>query len=177
MTVSRPIWLKEEMRWGRRRVRLSAGPADAVSVARLWGKSAHAVVFSGDSVLLVREAGGDWHFPGGRTDVGETLGQALAREMGEEAGATLGPDPRIFAAVRVEFLEGPPPGPEGDPHTIYYVAELESMTPEYLGDPALAEQQIAERRLVPIEDAPSLLRSFNGRLLKEALAWRPHAPV
>lgn len=155
MTVSRSIWLKEEMRWGRQRVRLSAGPADAALAAQLWGKSAHAVVFSGDSVLLMREAGDDWHFPGGRTDTGETLGQALAREMGEEAGATLGPDP----------------------HTIYYVAELESMTPEYLGDPTLAEQQIAERRLVPIEDAPGLLRSFNGRLLKEALAWRPHAPV
>lgn len=177
MTAPSSVWLTEEMHWGERRVRLSAGPADAVSIARLWGKSAHAVVFSGRSVLLVREAGGDWHFPGGRTDAGETLEQALAREMMEEAGATLAPYPLLFAAVRVEFLDGPLPGADGDPHTAYYVAEMETLTLEYAGDPALAEQQIAERRLVPLEDALALLRPFNRRLLKEALAWRQRSPV
>ena len=83
----------------------------------------------------------------------------------------------LFAAVRIEFLDGPPPGPKGDPHTAYYVAELETMTPEYAGDPTLAEQQIAERRLVPIKEAATLLRPFNRRLLKEALGWRQRSQV
>ncbi len=177
MTTPSAVWLTEEMHWGERRVRLSAGPADAASLARVWGKSAHAVVFTGRSVLLVREAGGDWHFPGGRTDPGETLEQALAREMMEEAGATLVSHPLLFAAVRVEFPDGPPPGADGDPHTVYYIAELAALTPEYAGDPALAEQQIAERCLVPLEDAAALLRPFDRRLLKEALAWRQRSPA
>ena len=171
MTGLGTIWLEEETRWGDRRVRLSAGPSDADRIALVRGKSAHAVVFAGRSVLLVRAQNGDWHFPGGRTDPGETLDQALTREMVEEAGATLRPDPQLFAAVRVNFPEKPR-GPQGDPHTAYYVAELDTLTPEYAGDPALAEQQIAERLLVPLEDALALLRPLNRRLLKEALAWR-----
>ncbi len=171
MTGLATIWLEEETRWDDRRVRLSAGPSDAAWIAGVWGKSAHAVVFKGRSVLLVREADGEWHFPGGRTDPGETLHQALTRELIEEAGATLRPDPQLFAAVRVNFPEEPR-GPQGDPHTAYYVAELDTLTPEYAGDPALAEQQIAERLLVPLEDALALLRPLNRRLLKEALAWR-----
>jgi len=54
---------------------------------------------------------------------------------------------------------------------------LDTLTPEYAGDPACAEQQITERRLVPLEDALALLRPLNRRLLKEALAWRQCAAM
>ena len=49
-----------------------------------------AVVFDGDRVLLVKRGHeplkGQWSLPGGRVELGETLAEAVAREMLEETG-------------------------------------------------------------------------------------------
>ncbi len=52
-----------------------------------------AVVWRGDRLLLVRRGKppriGQWSLPGGAQHLGETLAEAIAREVQEEAGITL----------------------------------------------------------------------------------------
>lgn len=61
-------------------------PADAVRVRR---EATRAVVRRGGDVLLLRSRSGDYRFPGGGLDAGESVEQALARELLEECGARL----------------------------------------------------------------------------------------
>ena len=52
-----------------------------------------AVVLDGDLVLLIKRSKaplkGQWSLPGGGVEVGETLEQAIAREVLEETGLTI----------------------------------------------------------------------------------------
>ena len=54
--------------------------------------SVKALLRNKDEILVIREAKGDnsgkYHFPGGQMEPGETLAQALVREIKEETGIT-----------------------------------------------------------------------------------------
>lgn len=61
-------------------------PADAPRIRRV---ATRAVVRRGDQLLLLRSRSGDYRFPGGGLDDGETVASNVARELLEECGARL----------------------------------------------------------------------------------------
>lgn len=66
-----------------------------------------AVVLDGDRVLLVRRANeplkGHWSLPGGGVDVGETLRDAIRREVREETGLEVEPGAIVDVLDRIRF--------------------------------------------------------------------------
>ena len=83
-----------------------------------------AVVFAPDgAIFLVKHSYlPGWHLPGGGVDSGETLRQAVARELCEEGSITLTAEPELFAI----YLNR---GPAQRDHVALYVVRAYTQTP------------------------------------------------
>jgi ADP-ribose pyrophosphatase YjhB (NUDIX family) len=70
-------------------------------LARGMTLGVRAMLIEDDHVILVKHSYvPGWHFPGGGVEPGESLGDALAREILEEVGAVLRTPPQLFGVYR-----------------------------------------------------------------------------
>ena len=126
-------------------------PSPSLAVDAVWVR--------GDHILLVRRGRtpyrGDWALPGGFVEIGETVEQAVLRELREETGLT----------GRVGRLLGVYSDPKRDPrkHTVSVVFEIRGRGgPPHGGDDAAAAEW------VPLHPRPPMAFD-HGRIVRESL--------
>ncbi len=123
-----------------------------------------AVVFKGGEVLLVRRgqepALGSWSLPGGLVELGESLADAIQRELAEETGLTvtlLG----ITAVAERVF-----PDPDG---RIAYHYVLVDFLCDYLGGELRPGSDITAARFVALGELAGFdLPEFTGDVIRRA---------
>ena len=110
-----------------------------------------AVVFSGESVLLVRRGNepsrGRWGLPGGVVELGEGVEEAVVREVGEETGVTVRP-------IRLLTVFDSIVRDEEDRIRFHYVL-CEYQCEVVKGEPSAATD-VSDAMWAPLEDLESL---------------------
>lgn len=182
-------WHALDAVWGNaQRVRLVTGPASLVGDG-VHTRSIHIVAFAplptaddtdgddgddggdGRRVLLVENKDGSFTFPGGRLEPRETLEQALAREVWEEARAQVAADWRPVAATRIDYLNRVP----GRIHRfhptflLWVAGNVVTLSDEPHHDPA---DSVIGRRVVTAAEARALLGPLEQVVLQAALGER-----
>lgn len=107
-----------------------------------------AVAVTADALLLVRRGqapeAGRWSLPGGRVEAGETLGEAVVREVQEETGLVVRCDRFVGWVERT--------GPGYHFVILDFVVALDA--PAAAPPPLVAGGDAAEARWVPLADVP-----------------------
>ncbi|MBA1202447.1 Nudix family hydrolase [Pseudomonas capeferrum] len=143
-----------------------------------------AAVIRGDDgrILIARRAdtqhqGGLWEFPGGKVEDGESIEQALARELREELGIEVTrsrplikishdyPDKQVLLDVQeVDGFTGEPHGAEGQPLAWVTSRELPQYTFPEANKPIVAAARLPDQYLITPDGlgVPELLRGIRA---------------
>jgi len=152
---------------------MAANPILTKALQRYWRLKrgltigAQGVVLNGnDSVLLVRHGyQPGWHFPGGGVEKGETIAEALERELREEAGITLAAAPQLFG-VYANFESFP-----GDHIALFVVrAWRQPCVPP-------PNMEIREQRFFPADALPDEVTPGTRRRIAEVLGGKERSAV
>ena len=163
-----------DMQWGQQPVRLTAFKCrEMPSEAPVT--SVHVVSFCGERVLVVRDRKGSFGYPGGRLEAGETIDEAMQREVFEEACAHLHPGYELFAVLRIECTAHIPGREYPHPYSYMgmYAGLVKALEP-VARDPAGI---ITGRDLFTHADCERRLDEHDRILLKEAIAVMKSNPA
>ncbi len=137
--------------------------------------SVRCIVFRGADVLALMDRGGGHIVPGGRREPGETLEQALRREVLEETGWAIG-TPQQLGCIVFHHIDLPPPEYRGHyPHfvQVVYWAEAVSYHPDLLRP----DEIDGEARFLSLGEATRLrLSAYQQAFLTLALERGQRAP-
>lgn len=132
-----------------------------------------AVVWRDDAVLLIRRGQpprvGQWSLPGGAQHLGETLAEAIAREVQEETGLAL-VDLRLLTTV--DLIER---DPDGRVRYHYTLVDFTAEAPH--GQPVAADDAAAVAWFAPQQLAELGLWSETVRIIELAAAGRRSSAV
>lgn len=122
------------------------------------------VLDAGNRVLLIRHTyRAGWHFPGGGVEKGETVEDALRRELHEEAAVDLTGPPELFGVYANQHLF------PGDHIALFVVRAWKSK-----GFPK-PNAEIAEHRLVPWDALPDGTTAPARQRLLEIMTNQPRS--
>jgi 8-oxo-dGTP pyrophosphatase MutT (NUDIX family) len=114
-------------------------------------RQAGGVVLYGDQVVLRRSARGEYLFPKGHVEAGETLVQTALREVSEEVG--------VEAEIVAELGEISFPYQGDEVQVNFYLMQATNLLPDW------KDHLRTDTILVPRQDVPGLLSFENYRRL------------
>lgn len=122
-------------------------------------RAARGIIRQGERFLLVRTDAGDYKFPGGGVEEGETLESALGREVREETGYTLAGAPSAYGVVHERRRGRTADILEMDSY--YFFCDVRGEAAPLRLDPYEAEEHFRPV-WVPLEEALSANRAVPG---------------